>query len=526
MSNIGNRRTEEQLKEYKQEKLKNKFVLTEQVDFKGSDELLEQMQHYERKYREGKPEISDEEWDKLVKETGYVESLDQVVSPSGRKWVKMGSPLVSLRKVENIKDLKKVFDQTNDKFIVAPKLDGLTFVAFYELNDENELEYKEVGTRGDGLNSLILNDKALDCVNIHWLPNKIDKEATDYLYEQGCVNNGRFELRGEAVIDKYEYARKNDIDLNTLVSRNIAAGIFNRKVSYSLQSIINNTWKDSGMNLLEEKEVETNFDKIWKDTPKDIKKLLSKFNMVNRKTNINALIVVKNENNGLTTYVRERDNYIRKFEPSKDKGDARIEDLYFISFSIPSIYGNIDRPEIINTIKGAKYIGNVEDFKDLYTITDNFNEAINKVDNVYGTVNGIRDNDKERQKLTSRFAIDGVVIKPITSNSESQKIEPVKKNGKIIVPNKPKDQVAVKLETDPVRTKIKSINKKTTNLGNVTVSAEIEPVVVEGGATVKNVNLHNEQWLNLPENQWIKEGAECELRMSMDIIPIISPVKE
>ena len=127
--------------------------------------------------------------------------------------------------------------------------------------------------------------------------------------------------------------------------------------------------------------------------------------------------------------------------------------------------------------------------------------------------------------MTSKFPMDGIVIKPIGSNTESQNMEPYEKAGKIIVPKYPKDQIAVKLPTDASRTKILKINYKTTKLGNITVSADIIPTKVEGGAVVSNVNLHNPDWLKAPENQWIKEGVEAELRMAYDIIPILSEVK-
>lgn len=519
----GKRRAPEELERFKEEARRSKFILVDQPNFKGSPELLQKMQDYERLYREGRPAISDEEWDELVKKTGYIESLDQVVSPSGRKWMKMGAPLVSLGKIEKIDDLKKMF--TGEKMIVAPKLDGLTFTAFYKYKD-GELFLDAIGTRGDGLNSLIVHDDALHFVRKHWLPFKIDRKAADFLRSKGCIIDGRFELRGEAVIDKYEYCRLNDIDIDTLVPRTIAAGMLNRKSSYSVDSILNKVWLGSGKNLIETKDIYKNYDRIWKETNKDIKKMLSNFNIVNRKTDIDSIVVVKSERDGLTAFVRDRKTgKIRDFE-NRDKGKARYEDLYFISFSVASKDGNIDRPDIIRRIPGAMYIGDVEDFKDMYTVTDKFEEAVRVIDNIYGTNYGVRDYSKERMKNTSRFALDGCVIKPLNSNSETQKVDPTSKNGKMIVPNKPKDQVAIKLPTDPSRTRILKIIKRRTKLGNVTVSAEIEPTVVEGGATVKSVNLHNEEWLSLPENSWIKEGAECNLRMSMDIIPILSPLED
>ncbi|MEI2421672.1 hypothetical protein V6O07_15460, partial [Arthrospira platensis SPKY2] len=60
------RQSIEDLEASKKANRAEKFRLVDQPDFKGSDELLLQMQDWERLYREGKPAISDEEWDALV----------------------------------------------------------------------------------------------------------------------------------------------------------------------------------------------------------------------------------------------------------------------------------------------------------------------------------------------------------------------------------------------------------------------------------------------------------------------------
>jgi NAD-dependent DNA ligase len=130
----GLRRSNDELKVYKQKKIDTKYTLKKQEHFVGSDELLKNMQLYEKAYREGKPIITDEEWDKLVKQTGYEESLDEVVSPDGRTWIKMKAPLPSLKKIVNMEDLKSFINQfpNGQKFIVEPKLDGLTWDAIYK----------------------------------------------------------------------------------------------------------------------------------------------------------------------------------------------------------------------------------------------------------------------------------------------------------------------------------------------------------------------------------------------------------
>jgi len=153
---VGNRRDEKALEEYKKEQITLKFKLIEQPNFKGSKELLEYMQYCERAYRSGNPVISDEEWDRLVKETGYVESLDQVVSPDGRQWVKMKTPLLSLAKADSVEGFRKFASRfpEGQKFVVSPKLDGLTFNAVFSEVEDGSFVREHVTTRGDGINGL------------------------------------------------------------------------------------------------------------------------------------------------------------------------------------------------------------------------------------------------------------------------------------------------------------------------------------------------------------------------------------
>lgn len=521
---FGNRRNEQELQQFKDEKLRLKYRLIEQPNFNGSPELLEEMQKYERAYREGTPVITDEEWDDLVKKTGYVESLDQVVAPSGRRWIRMGAPLVSLKKIDKIESVEKMV-QPGKLMVIGPKLDGLTYSAFYIYDDHKNLIYDSIGTRGDGVHSLLLHSGALDGVTIYGLPKFIDAETAVFLEENGCVVDGRFELRGEAMIDKYRYCEENGLDVETLVPRSISAGMFNRIVSSSLKYFIDTLWGKLGRpefknGFNQEEAVEIN-----KSHTKETKKFLSSFGIIGRKSDISSVIAVKIGVN-IAMYVSYKEDS-SKFELETGTiGNLRVEHLHMISFSVASKHGNIDRPDILNAIPGVKYVGSVEDFKDIYAVTDSPEEAVRCVDNLYGTVRGVRDKSKERIKVTCRFALDGIVIKPLDSDAESQKLVGVKKQGKLVISTKPADQVAIKLPTDPVRTRIIELVRTTTTLGNVTVRATIEPTVAEGGATIKSVNLHNENWLSLPENQWIKEGAECDLRLSMDIIPILSPIEE
>lgn len=510
--NIIIQRSKEELEEIKKEALEQKFKLKEQPNFKGSEEMLLFMQQAERKYREGKPIISDEEWDELVSKTNYEESLDEIVSPNGRTWVKLGAPLGSLNKINDMDRLKSHLEQyMTNGFITEPKLDGLTYNAIYRENKNGLFELDKITTRGDGINGLALWEDALKYVEKKYLPDIISKETGEYLKDNGFVQNNRIEISGEAVVDKSFYSNKSEEYWNDIIPRSIAAGIFNRKIPSNLEYFVKSNFKEGQEDF----------------TPKEIRLIKSKSgykNFVPKKVLENDIIGLENgEEKSLYEYLKSTSEGLA-FDKLRYK-----EQLYFFMFSIVDNKGNrIDDLEVFKNLPDFQYVGFHEAFKDLSyqgKSIDEFQYVIKCIDNLYGTKNFIRDTNLERKKLTSKFPMDGIVIKPIGSNTESQNMEPYEKAGKIIVPKYPKDQIAVKLPTDASRTKILKINYKTTKLGNITVSADIIPTKVEGGAVVSNVNLHNPDWLKAPDNQWIKEGVEAELRMAYDIIPILSEVK-
>lgn len=512
---IGIRQSAEDLEISKRKKRTSKFKLREQPNFIGSPSLLAKMQDAERLYREGKPIMSDEEWDRLVKETRYIESLDETVSPNGRIWYKLSAPLVSLNKCTSIKDLHNYRNKfpKDQKFIVSPKLDGLTFNLVYKENENEDFERYLITTRGDGLNGLAIEKNALDGVELYGCPDIIDKNIVNKLRDLGCVINGKIEIRGEAVINRDDYSnRGSENNYDDILARSIAAGIFNRKIPNNLNYIVS-LFPD---NLK------------WEEMNKQQKKILYKYGIISKenskgeKSIYDIAEIINNE-----IFVRDKNSL--KWESFKDveyNGLIRKrETLHFISFSIASNNGNIDDPDILRLIPGILYINDIEDFKDIAKVTSDIEEIIKSIDVFYGTKNGIRDMSLERKKNKMRFACDGIVIKPIGSNQESQGLTPYKKGNKIIVPHHPVDQIAIKLPTDKVKSKIIKINYTKTKLGNITCGADIMPVKVEGGAIVSKINLHNPVWLSLPENSWIKEGAECYVQMSMDIIPLISPVE-
>lgn len=556
------RRNEEELEQFKKESRINKFILKPQPGFKGSQELLDQMRDYERSYREGKPKISDQEWDMLIAQTGYEESLDDVVSANGRRWHKLGAPLGSLNKINSLEKLDKFIDKlyrTIPDFkgvIVSPKLDGLTFNAVYKSHGIANFKLEFITTRGDGRNGLCLNDDALKFVVKKHLPEEIDIKCMDLLPKliQQTEYGFKIELSGEAVANRhfwgltktmpaprYKPSKENleflKEQLNKYVYRSIPAGMFNRKEPNSYKYII---YKILGVNLEEFKG------KVEFDNPKIIKLLSKKFNFI--ANNIQKVTVKDDKVFCYTEDSEEFELFSKLEEFYKDiplaEQDIRLqEEIEFFTFGYADNEGNrIDDKFLISELKkfsiGEKPLHPNEhlSFPSGYIQTSQsgmnkdkmMEQIIGIADVYYGTKNFERDFSLERLKtaIYMQYPIDGIVIKSIGSNTQTQKMYSYEKAGKIIVPKYPEDQVALKLPIDPSRTKVLKILFKKTKLGNETVSCEIEPVRVEGGSLVQSVNLHNPVWLSQPENSWIKDGAEANLYLGNDIIPILKPINE
>lgn len=102
---------------------------------------IEKLNYYTKKYDEGNPEISDEEWDQLYfdcqlfeTETGYIDpksptSTIQFDIQNSLKKVTHNHPMLSLDKTKDINVLKKWLKETT---IVMHKMDGLTCSLKYE----------------------------------------------------------------------------------------------------------------------------------------------------------------------------------------------------------------------------------------------------------------------------------------------------------------------------------------------------------------------------------------------------------
>lgn len=106
------------------------------------EELVAKLNYYTKLYDEGRPIISDKEWDDLYFELFRLENLSKYVlhnSPTQRidyqvvnqlKKVEHNHPMLSLAKTKDLQDIKDMFK--NKEFYIMAKMDGLTCSLRYE----------------------------------------------------------------------------------------------------------------------------------------------------------------------------------------------------------------------------------------------------------------------------------------------------------------------------------------------------------------------------------------------------------
>lgn len=513
---VGNRRSEEELEALRLEANKTAFELMEQTHFTGTKEQLEMMQTFERAYIDGAPMISDEEWDILKNKYSYEESLVST-SPSGRKWVKMFSPLPSIDKAASLEDLRQFLAKfkSGQTFKVECKLDGLTANVRYAKNDDGVYTLDCIMSKGNGRYGLQLNPHALSGVKKNW-PDTIKAKYVADVLECGIENLPKyFELRGEAVVPKnsrtYRKYGKNP------VWRSVASGMFNRKVPFNLDGVLLYLYGKSLEQLCAESE-----DGMVTLKGADARLVASLGNDPDKFLRNDILYIDKY---GKISIMHANGNSYSFYDDG--------EELHIVFYSASIKDSNIDTAAIAE-IPGVKYISAIEweeskahELKEMnvtYRETDSISEILQAVFDFYGTdENGHRDLSKPRLRNLCEYALDGVVIKPVDSNRETQGMffRNHKNNpNKIICPKYPEDQIAVKLLSEVVRVKLKSIEYTKTTLGNITCSGVLDkPYLTESGSIVERINLHNPEWLE--SNSWIKEGEEYDMIMSMDIIPVL-----
>ena len=138
--------------------------------------LIDKLNYYTKLYDEGKPEISDKEWDTLYFTLQRLENCYNIYfedSPTQRvnyqvvnelKKVKHSHPMLSLDKTKDIDEIKSFLGKKD--FICMAKMDGLTCSLKY-LNGK----LVSAETRGNGIEGEDILHNALQVKNI---PHKID----------------------------------------------------------------------------------------------------------------------------------------------------------------------------------------------------------------------------------------------------------------------------------------------------------------------------------------------------------------
>ena len=494
----------------------------------------QEMKKLEKEYRQGKSTLTDEEWDKMVKETGYKESVgesglveDKDKSLNGRNLVEMKTPLISLNKVNKKENLMLFFKQNKqEEYIMEPKLDGNAFNAIYLVGEDGTAKFACLGSSGTGLKSIECFPDAFKFVKKVGLPDYIDKETVSKLNSLGYVIDNRIELRGESIINRESWTKLNSQYIKGNESwRGIVTGIMGRKIPSSLVYIISN---------LEDGEINFN-DKKSKDM-----KLLKKYGLdidlqnYMKENNIKKFVVetICKETGEKT--IKANEIYILpNLKPTSSKITAYKEEVCFFTYAMSSKDGNKDDHSIISAIPGVLCFDEV-DFNDLINLCkqgdkdvikglsttsvrfkyDDIKKVIEYIGFFFGDKEWCSYATKEHRKLGS-FICDGIVIK--TTDADAG----VMRTGRLA--HHPTNRVAVKLLGKKYRTRLLRIENNITELGNNTVRGIIETIETDEGSKVSNVNLHNPSWLK--RNTWIKEGIEVDVVMSADLIPILYEVK-
>ena len=187
---------------------------------KKINKLRRVLRSYEKSYKAGKPEVSDQVYDDKLSELEQLEAQDpdsvdvssptQSLDPSDGK-VEHMTPMLSLQKSKSWEEFLK-FDKFIQKsigeyslatYVLQPKFDGVAVSLLYR----NGLLARAI-TRGDGTYGRDITEH-IKCM--HNIPKKI-------------INCYSFTIRGEIVISKDNF---NRLEGNPSNPRNTVAGVLN-----------------------------------------------------------------------------------------------------------------------------------------------------------------------------------------------------------------------------------------------------------------------------------------------------------
>ena len=178
---------------------------------KNLTELEQQVVYHNTRYREGRPEISDQKYDQLLeilkKEQPDSSLLKRgVIEKPGSRKVKLPVKMMSLEKVKTFSKLKKWCSQIDGDILITPKFDGITLLR----------TSTQCLTRGDG-------EVGQDCTShCNYIPSMAEP------------------VKGELIITKENW--KSPIFRKYKHPRNVVAGWVNGdhdpNVPYNLMSFI------------------------------------------------------------------------------------------------------------------------------------------------------------------------------------------------------------------------------------------------------------------------------------------------
>lgn len=458
----------------------------------------ELMKFWEASYRVGQPKMSDQDWDKLVEVTGYQELIGETgVSPNGRIYKDMLVPHISLKKIK-ISDFERfIMTMPEDNCKLEVKLDGNCVVVQYEVQEDGTARRSFIGTSGNGVQSLLVSEHALDTVDLNGIPEVLSKETVAKFAANEAVIDGRIEICGEAIINAKNWIQRNpSADLAT--SRNALAGIINRKMPSTIKYIASFSDVVEGLKLF--KVYNPLVKRGYKEfsvvdghivSAVDGKILDEEILSINKKLNNN------DETIDLVTY-----------SCATKSGNSNADFLYDCDELIT--LRNVTLDEAL-TMKTADEMCNIR-FE--FDRTKDLEKVISWIRKFNGYEDGVE------YRKNGFYLDDGICIK-------SGKFDEGVFRNDILSHDPAGSRFAIKMMSPSIEVVISDLWYDVTTLGNETAHAKITMPdgsgVVFCGSDINNINLFNR---NIVESRpWIQKGAKVKLQFSGDLIPVIFPVE-
>ena len=190
------------------------------------EELVDKLNYYTKLYDEGKPEISDKEWDDLYFKLVQLERQSKIYlpnSPTQRvnyevknelEKVTHNHPMLSLDKTKEISDVEAFVG--NKEYIVMAKMDGLTCSLYYQ---KGRLVRAE--TRGNGI---IGEDITHNALVIPSIPKKINYQEDLIIDGEIICKNDNFKVFAGEYKNPRNFASGSIrlLDANECAKRNLS----------------------------------------------------------------------------------------------------------------------------------------------------------------------------------------------------------------------------------------------------------------------------------------------------------------